>query len=68
MTVELTVQELALIEQWYHAAAGESMSGSYYPEELPVLKSVLRKFGFAAHVGDVDAIQSENGPNVRGPA
>lgn len=70
MVIELNANELELIERWYHAAAGESMSGSDAGEDHSLLQNLLAKLNFEMHHQDAYEIQrhSVNACNVSGPA
>lgn len=67
ITIELSTEELSLIESWYHSAAGESASGMSCPlrEEITTqaafdkyykwmveAKALVDKLGFTYHGGD----------------
>lgn len=52
MTFKLTKKELELVEGWYLAAAGESVTADSVDEYRELL-ALLKKFGFELHYDDI---------------
>lgn len=60
MIIELTDDEVALIGQWYDAAAGESVSTTAdTPASFAMMKALLDKFGFELHPMDEDRAKAD---------
>ena len=60
MTVDLTEEELWVIEGWYQTAAGESATLNSligYKESMERLVPILKKLGFSIDSHDLNAIK-----------